>query len=163
MKKPSAHDNSPFSKPPGARPASSVIVDRETVELKRLEKRIGKIHLRQRLGIEAGSRHPSFGHGRTFFHIENWYSIHSLIRLGLRCLGLYRRGIRNATPFRSITTKSRSNPPDALHDFTLLHLSDLHLDMDSGYPTALIERLRQVRYGRLRHDRRLPGQNPWSP
>ena len=147
MKKPSAHDDSPFSKPPGARPASSVIVDRETVELKRLEKRIGKIHLRQRLGIEADHATQVFGHGRTFFHIENWYSIHSLIRLGLRCLGLYRRGIRNATAIQIHHNEvAVPNLPDALHDFTLLHLSDLHLDMDSGYPTALIERLRQVRY-----------------
>ena len=147
MKKPSAHDDSPFSKPPGARPASSVIVDRETVELKRLEKRIGKIHLRQRLGIEADHATQVFGHGRTFFHIENWYSIHSLIRLGLRCLGLYHRGIRNATAIQIRHNEVVvPNLPDALHDFTLLHLSDLHLDMDSGYPTALIERLRQVRY-----------------
>lgn len=72
MKKPSAHDDSLLSKSPGARPASRVIVDRETVELKRLEKRIGRVHLRQRLGIEADHATQVFGRGRTFFHIENW-------------------------------------------------------------------------------------------
>ena len=79
-----------------ARPSTRVVVDRETVELKRLEKRIGRVHLQQRLGIEADHATQVFGRGRTLFHIENWYSIHSLIRLSLRCFGLYRRGVRNA-------------------------------------------------------------------
>lgn len=77
--------------------SSGVVVHRETIELKRLEKRIGRIHLQQRLGIEAEHAAQIFGRGRTFFHIENWYSIHTLIRLTLRCMGLYRRGVRNAT------------------------------------------------------------------
>ena len=36
--------------------------------------------------------------------------------------------------------------PEAFDGFTLLQLSDLHLDMDDGYPAALIARLGQVRY-----------------
>ena len=127
--------------------SSRVVVDRETVELKRLEKRIGRVHLQQRLGIEADHATQVFGRGRTFFHIENWYSIHTLIRLALRCTGLYGRGVRNATDI-----KIRHNEvmvprlPAAFDGFTVLHLSDLHLDMDSTYPTALIDRLRQVEY-----------------
>ncbi len=127
--------------------SSRVVVDRETVELKRLEKRIGRVHLQQRLGIEADHATQVFGRGRTFFHIENWYSIHTLIRLALRCTGLYGRGLRNATDI-----KIRHNEiilprlPAAFDGFTVLHLSDLHLDMDSTYPTALIDRLRQVKY-----------------
>ena len=127
--------------------ASGVIVDRETVELKRLEKRIGRVHLQQRLGIEADHATQVFGRGRTFFHIENWYSIHALIRLTLRGLGLYRRGLRNATAIQ-IRRNEVVIPrlPAAFDGFTLLHLSDLHLDADPAYPTALIERLRQVDY-----------------
>ncbi|MCC9000793.1 MAG: hypothetical protein LM522_15105, partial [Candidatus Contendobacter sp.] len=79
MKKPPAHDDRPSSKPAGARPSTRVVVDRETVELKRLEKRIGRVHLQQRLGMEADHATQIFGRGRTFFHIENWYSIHALI------------------------------------------------------------------------------------
>jgi hypothetical protein len=147
MKKPSAHDNSPSSKPAGARPASRVVVDRETVDLKRLEKRIGRVHLQQRLGIEADHATQVFGRGRTLFHIENWYSIHALIRLTLRGLGLYRRGLHNATDIR-IHRNEVVIPrlPVAFDGFSLLHLSDLHLDMDAGYPTALIDRLRRVNY-----------------
>jgi len=133
------------SQGPSASPG--VIVDRESVELRRLEKRIGRVHLRQRLGIEADHATQVFGRGRTFFHIENWYSIHALIRLTLRGLGLYRRGLRNATDIQ-IRRNEVVIPrlPEAFDGFTLLHLSDLHLDADPAYPTALIERLRHVDY-----------------
>lgn len=122
-------------------------MDRETVELKRLEKRIGRVHLRQRLGIEADHATQIFGRGRTFFHIENWYSIHSFIRLILRGLGLYGRGLSNAAAIE-IRHNEVILPtlPEAFDGFTLLQLSDLHLDMDSAYPAALIERLQQVDY-----------------
>ncbi|MDG4606614.1 MAG: hypothetical protein P9D89_11170, partial [Candidatus Contendobacter sp.] len=78
MKKPPVHDDHPSSKPARARSPAGVVVDRETVELKRLEKRIGRVHLQQRLGMEADHATQVFGRGRTFFHIENWYSIHAL-------------------------------------------------------------------------------------
>ncbi len=147
MKKPPAHDDRSSARPTGARASTGVVVDRETVELKRLEKRMGRVHLQQRLGIEADHATQIFGRGRTVFHIENWYSIHSLIRLTLRGLGLYRRGLRNAT---NIQIRHNdvviSRLPTAFDGFTLLHLSDLHLDMAEGYPAALIERLRQVNY-----------------
>lgn len=130
-----------------ARPSTRVVVDRETVELKRLEKRIGRVHLQQRLGIEADHATQVFGRGRTLFHIENWYSIHSLIRLSLRCFGLYRRGVRNAADIQ-IRHNEVVIPrlPAVFNGFTLLHLSDLHLDMDPDFPAALIKRLRQVNY-----------------
>lgn len=147
MKTTSTYDNPPSFRPTSARTASGIIVEQETVELKRLEKRIGRIHLQQRLGIEADHATQIFGQGRTFFHIENWYSLHTLIRLSLRGLGLYRRGQRNATAIQ-IRHNDVVIPrlPAAFDGFTLLHLSDLHLDMDPRYPAALIERLGQVDY-----------------
>ena len=135
------------SKSTGSHPPTRVVVDRETVELKRLEKRIGRIHFQQRLGIENDRATQIFGRGRTFFHIENWYSIHTLIRLILRGLGLYGRGLRNAAAIE-IRHNEVILPklPEAFDGFTLLHLSDLHLDMDPAYPAALIERLQQTDY-----------------
>lgn len=147
MKQPPAPHDRPSSRPTGVRSSNRVVVDRETVELKRLEKRIGRVYLQQRLGIEADHATQVFGRGRTFFHIENWYSIHTLIRLTLRCLGLYGRGVRNATAIQ-IRHNEVVIPrlPAAFDGLTLLHLSDLHLDMAEGYPNALIERLQQVKY-----------------
>ena len=42
----------------------------------KLEQRLGRVHARQRLGIEKDYEQRVFGHGMNFFHIENWYSIH---------------------------------------------------------------------------------------
>lgn len=147
MKRPSAHNGPSRSKSALAHPSAGVIVDRQTVDLKRLEKRIGRVHFQQRVGMEEDHATRIFGKGRTFFHIENWYSIHAVIRLTLRGLGLYRRGLRNATAIRTLHNEViLPGLPEAFDGYTLLQLSDLHLDMDDAYPPALIEQLKQIQY-----------------
>ena len=47
----------------------------QTRFLARLEQRLGTVHARQRLGIEADHEAQCFGQGLNFFHIENWYSV----------------------------------------------------------------------------------------
>ena len=64
--------------------------------LNKLEARLGRLHARQRLGIETDHEAQIFGQGINFFHIENWYSIHSVIRTTLKLTGLYWRGRKNA-------------------------------------------------------------------
>jgi hypothetical protein len=45
--------------------------------LSKLEQRLGgRLYAKQRLGIETDHQARIFGQGLTFFHIENWYSIH---------------------------------------------------------------------------------------
>ena len=61
-----------------------------------LQHRVAPLHLRQRLGIEADREARVFGQGVKFFHIENWFSVHSLIRWVLRLTLLHGRGRRNA-------------------------------------------------------------------
>ncbi len=111
----------------------------------RLQARVGRCHLDQRLGIEHDRESWVFGQGRTFFHIENWYSIHGLIRLALRLCLLHERGRRNA---RSIRIRRNEfvfeHLPAELDGFTLLHLSDLHLDVAPDMPDALIAALQRV-------------------
>ena len=63
---------------------------------KQLETRLGRVHARLRLGIESESGHKIFGSGVNFFHPENWYSTHSLIKACLKVTGFYQRGVRNA-------------------------------------------------------------------
>ncbi len=122
-------------------------MDRESIEYQQLEQRLGRVHLQQRLGIEAEHATQIFGRGRTFFHIENWCSMHSLMRLALRMTGLYRRGLRNAADLRIRHHEvALARLPAAFDGFTLLHLSDLHLDADPAYPAALIQRLQEVDY-----------------
>lgn len=108
--------------------------------LERLRSRLDPIHLRQRLGMESAHGKAVFGYGRTFFHLENWYSIHALIRFGLRALGLYARGERNAAAIRvTANTVRLAALPAAFDGLRLLHLTDLHLDAPIAYNHALVQ------------------------
>jgi predicted MPP superfamily phosphohydrolase len=119
----------------------------EQASLAALEPRLGHMHIRQRLGIERDDEAHIFRRGTHFFHIENWYSAHTLIRAGLRLAGLYRRGRRNAL---AIEVRRHDVPlpnlPEAFDGFTVLHLSDLHLDINPAFVDALIERVRPLAY-----------------
>lgn len=112
-----------------------------------LARRIGRTYLSQRLGLEADFEALVFRRGIRFFHLENWYSVHSLIRNSLRVVGLHGRARRNAhrLEIRRHQVTLRGLPP-GFDGFTILHLSDLHIDMDPDTPHALIERVREVDY-----------------
>ena len=112
-----------------------------------LNQRLGRLHAKQRLGIEKDHEAQIFGQGINFFHIENWYSIHSLIRTALKLGGIYWRGHRNAERIQV-----RRNDiccrrlPTAFSDFSLLHISDLHVDMNEGAMRRLEELLPHLDY-----------------
>ncbi len=113
----------------------------------RLEARVPPLHLRRRLGIEADHEAQIFGQGRTFFHIENWYSIHGLIRGLLRLALLHGRGRRNLRRIRLHENRlSLPTLPPAFEGFRILHLSDLHLDMAADLVDVLIERVRGLEH-----------------
>ena len=118
----------------------------ETV-LNDLELRLGRMHVRQRLEIETNHEAQIFGQGINFFHIENWYSIHSVIRATLSLLGLYGRGRRNAEQIEIRHNHVGSRRlPGAFHGFTLLHVSDLHADISEGAMRRLNELLPGMDY-----------------
>jgi predicted MPP superfamily phosphohydrolase len=113
----------------------------------RLENRLGRLHARQRLGIEADHEAQIFGQGLNFFHLENWYSIHSLIRAVFKLSGLYQRGLKNAADVQVKTTDlTFASLPKAFEGFTLLHISDLHVDMNERAMQRLVELLPTLRY-----------------
>jgi uncharacterized protein len=106
---------------------------RYTDEDLELVRRLGPVHARQRLGIEKAHEAQIFGQGLNFFHIENWYSIHSLIRNSLRLVGLYGRGRRNAAKVRLLQNGVISAKiPASFAGYRILHLSDLHADMSKA-------------------------------
>jgi predicted MPP superfamily phosphohydrolase len=115
--------------------------------LYRLEQRLGRLHARQRLGIETDHEAQIFGQGLNFVHIENWYSIHAVIRLGLWLTGLYGRGLRNAASVHVRHNDIRlAQLPDRFDGFTLLHLSDLHVDISKGAMDRLADLLPTLDY-----------------
>jgi uncharacterized protein len=119
----------------------------ETV-LTSLERRLGgRLYAKQRLGIETDHEAQIFGQGLTFFHIENWYSIHSVIRTFFQLTGLYWRGRANAArvQVRYNDVRLKMLPP-AFHGLTLLHMSDFHADMSDGAMRRLEEILPHLTY-----------------
>jgi uncharacterized protein len=115
--------------------------------LNKLELRLGRLHARQRLGIETDHEAQIFGQGINYFHLENWYSIHSVIRTTLKLLGLYGRGRRNAEQIQIRHNHVGSKfLPKQFDGFTLLHISDLHVDMSEGAMRRLNEILPSLTY-----------------
>jgi len=94
-----------------------------------------------------GHEERIFGQGINFFHPENWYSIHSVIRIILKLTGLYWRGSKNTEliQIRHNRIKLLGLPP-LFDGFTILHISDMHVDMNPGAMQRLIELLQGVNY-----------------
>jgi uncharacterized protein len=110
-------------------PVSSPLGDDEIRSV--LEKRLGRVHARQRLGIEREHEAQIFGQGLNFFHIENLSYSHALIRAILMATGLYWRGLRNAKQVRVSHNVIKSpRLPALFQGYTLLQISDLHVDMN---------------------------------
>jgi len=113
----------------------------------RLEARLGRVHARARLGIEAEHAHQVFRRARSIFHPENWYSLPSLIRAALTVTCLRRRALRNAR--RVTVTGNRVTLPGlapAFDGFRVLQLSDLHIDASDDSAHAIIAAARSVDY-----------------
>ena len=126
---------------------SPELTSEERTALAKLEPRLGRLHVRQRLGLENDYEAHIFHKGTHFFHLENWYSVHSLIRNSLRLVGVYGRGRRNALAIEVRENEVRlPSLPRAFDGYTILHLTDLHVDMNQGFVQALIETVRPLDY-----------------
>ncbi len=102
----------------------------ESDERQRLEKRLGRLHAKQRLGVETDHEAQVFGQGLNFFHIENSQLSALIIEYGLKATGLFWRGCKNAARVRVQHNRVAAKElPQAFDGFTILHLSDLHCDM----------------------------------
>jgi uncharacterized protein len=131
----------------GTPPALNKVLRTDDDLLTALERRLGRLHARQRLGIETDHEAQIFGQGLNFFHIENWYSIHSVLRTILKLSGLYWRGRRNAERVVVRTNDVRSARLPPLFDgFTILHISDTHADMSQRAMHRLVELVGGLQY-----------------
>lgn len=107
--------------------------------LHELEKRLGPLHARQRLGIETDHEAQVFGQGLTFFHLENASLAPAVIRGALKLAGLYWRARRNA---ERVTVRRNELKfaalPELFDGYTILHISDMHVDMSKAAMQHLI-------------------------
>jgi predicted MPP superfamily phosphohydrolase len=115
--------------------------------LESLERRLGRLHARQRIGIEDDHEARVFGQGLNYFHPENWYYSPVVIRNALKLTGLYWRARKNAERIQ-IRHSNIVLPglPTAFDGFTILQISDLHVDMNEGAMQRLIALLPGLAY-----------------
>jgi predicted MPP superfamily phosphohydrolase len=136
-------------------------------ELLALEARIGRAHLRQRLGLEEDHEVFSFGRpGAHFFYPENWYSVHGAIRHSLRLVGLYERAQRNARSIRLVRNPlALRGLPRPFEGLRVLQLSDLHTDLDPRITAAIAREVQGLDYDLcvLTGDYRARTYGPFEP
>jgi uncharacterized protein len=112
-----------------------------------LEKRLGRRYARQRLGIEKDHEAQVFGQGINFFHLENLKPSHALIRAVLMASGLYWRGVSNAAKVEIRHNRIVSQHlPRAFDGYTILQLSDLHVEMSEAAMRRVIALLKGLKY-----------------
>jgi len=113
----------------------------------RLSLRLGPVHARQRLALEGELEARVFGRDRRRFHLENLASAPGFIRFCLRCAGLYRRGQSNSRKLVTVeNTFVIPDLPEAFEGYRILHLSDLHVDMDEANLQAVMETVAPLEY-----------------
>jgi hypothetical protein len=115
--------------------------------LANLEQRLGRLHARQRLGIETDHEAQVFGQGLTFFHPENSTATQTIIRIALQLTGLYWRARRNTARVvvRQNDIVSR-HLPAPFDGFTILHLSDLHVELNEPAMLRVSELVSDLSY-----------------
>jgi uncharacterized protein len=103
-------------------------------------------HVRRRLDIES-AHEARMAHRFPVFDVEGRYSLHWLLRTALRLAGLYGRGCRNAERVevrRNVVSSRRL--PSRFAGFTILHISDLHVEMSQGANQHLRALVGDLRY-----------------
>jgi hypothetical protein len=119
-------------------------MNQELVE--KLERRFGRLHSRQRLGIEDALEARAAGRSCAP-RPRRWYLSPAVVGGSLRLAGLYRRARRNAERI-----EIRRHPvvlpglPKGLDGFTILQLSDLHVDINPAAMRRLAELLPPLSY-----------------
>lgn len=113
----------------------------------RLEQRIGRDHLRKRVGrqVDFAAKFYAKG-GYASFHLENVELLPVILKFLLKTFLLYRRGSENALDYKveKVRVFVKNLPPE-FNGFRILQLSDLHADgiLDNGQ--KLISILKQIK------------------
>jgi uncharacterized protein len=111
-----------------------------------LEHRLGRVPARERLRMERDHEDKFNGH-INFFDPDNWYSVHSVFTHALKLTGLYQLGSKNAKRIQLRHNHIElPDLPTSFDGFRILHLSDLHVDMNLGVMRRMTELIPGLKY-----------------
>ena len=135
-------------------------------QLEALRARIGRAHLRHRLALEGEQEARVFRRGTHFFHLENWVGVQPLLAAALTVTGVRGWGQRNTERFR-LREHELVIPrlPPAFDGFTILQLSDPHLDVNERHWALLGQFVKDLRCDIcvLTGDYRFATRGSWEP
>jgi predicted MPP superfamily phosphohydrolase len=94
-----------------------------------LDRRLGRARARKRIALECAAR---VGHSPDRLRLFGLWVSPETIRSCLQFAGLYRRGLLNASAVEVRHSFIDAPIPDPFDQFTILHISDLHIDMNPG-------------------------------
>jgi predicted MPP superfamily phosphohydrolase len=119
----------------------------DAADFEQLCGRLGRARLRQRLNAQvyhvAGDAHQ----GAILFGLSRVLDIDLLTERCARLFGIYGWGYRNFTALRLVENRlQHPRLPAGLEGLRILHLSDLHLDLDPGLVPVLRGCLRGLDY-----------------
>ena len=110
-----------------------------------LARRLGREKLERRLLTQASHWARLAHQGSGLFRLENYLPLDAVVAFALTATGLFARALANHLAPRLVErTWKLPRLPDAFAGFRLLHLTDLHMDLDSDFADALIARLAGV-------------------
>src|SRR4051812_23926512 len=114
--------------------------------LKQLDRRLGSAHASARLLLESALEKRMTRGGLALLRSRNLHSSPKLIRGVLKSVGLYRRARANAARVQVEETILRfASLPDLFEGFTILHISDMHVDISEEAMRQLAELLPGLR------------------
>src|SRR5262245_55516913 len=110
-----------------------------------LVERLGPQGAKQRLALEIGHWTEAIGQSLDWFRAAWWWSNQSLIEKVVRASGLYARGLRNAARLRLQRNELFFDElPEPFDGLTILHISDLHVELSAGAMQTMREQLRGI-------------------
>lgn len=113
----------------------------------RLVERIGSIHARERLKLQALHSVVRFGTKGRHFYPENLDFLSPYLKFFLKVSGLWRQGVQTSLHYQIVEQRvSFQNLPPAFEGFRILHLSDLHVEGIADNGRKLRSILAQLKY-----------------
>lgn len=119
----------------------------QDIDYTALRKRIGRLHLKQRMNIQANYVAKLFSFNRRHIHIENMFWLHNVLSWALKATFLHSRAAGNALGIEVRNNKvDIPDLPENFNGYRILQMSDLHLDIDERLTDAIVERLEGLEY-----------------
>lgn len=100
-----------------------------------------------RASLEAGKHKYKRSGKKSRSHWNTFEKLLSIFKWGLKLSGLYEQGLKNATNVRTEhLTLYFEDLPEAFDGFTILHLTDLHIDALPGHEENILKALKGEKY-----------------